>query len=137
MWPKNEQIKENILNNNSIVAKIIYKNFSILLTGDIEKIAEKQILYEYQNRKEMLKSNCLKIAHHGSQSSSTEEFLNAVTPKISLIGVGEQNKFGHPNIEVIERLKLIGTKIYRTDKDGEITIIIDRKGRIKIKKYCD
>lgn len=137
MWPKNEQIKENILNNNSIVAKIIYKNFSILLTGDIEKIAEKQILYEYQNNTEILKANCLKIAHHGSQSSSTEEFLNTVSPKISLIGVGEQNKFGHPNIEVIERLKLIGTKIYRTDKDGEITIIIDRKGRMKIKKYCD
>lgn len=84
LWPKIEQIQENILNNNSIVAKLSYKNFSMLLTGDIEEIAEKQILEEYKNSN-ILKSTILKIAHHGSKTSTTEEFLKFVNPQIALI----------------------------------------------------
>ncbi len=63
MWPKEEQIKANILNNNSIVAKLSYKNFSILLTGDIEEIAEKEILKEYESTS-LLKATILKVGHH-------------------------------------------------------------------------
>lgn len=99
-----KQIAENILNNNSIVAKLNYKNNSILFTGDIEKIAEKEILKEYE-KTNILKSDILKVGHHGSKTSSIEEFLKAVNPKIALIGVGENNTFGHPNDGVIERLK--------------------------------
>lgn len=109
LWPKTEQIQENILNNNSIVAKLIYKNFSIMLTGDIEEIAEKQILEEYKNSN-ILKSKVLKVAHHGSKSSSIQSFLEKVDPQIALIGVGENNTFGHPNTGVLERLNALRHK---------------------------
>ena len=104
LWPKDEQIQENILNNNSIVAKLVCNNFKMLFTGDIEAIAEEKIIKEYNNTN-ILNSDILKVAHHGSKGSSTQEFLNKVKPKIALIGVGENNKFGHPNEDVIERLK--------------------------------
>lgn len=109
LWPKIEQIPENILNNNSIVAKLIYKNFSMLFTADIEEIAEKQILEEYKYSN-ILESQILKVAHHGSKSSSTQVFLEKVKPKIALIGVGKDNTFGHPNNEVIERLNKLRYK---------------------------
>ena len=132
IWPKDEKIKENAINNNSIVAKLKYKNFSILLTGDIEKIAENEILKEYENSN-ILNANILKVAHHGSKSSSINEFLEKVKPQIALIGVGEKNTFGHPNTGVLNRLENLNTKIYRTDENGEITIKIDNKGKVKIK----
>lgn len=91
------------------MAKLLYKNFSILFTGDIEEIAEKQILEEYKNSN-ILKSEILKVAHHGSKTSSTQSFLENVKPKIALIGVGKDNTFGHPNDEVLERLNLLRCK---------------------------
>ena len=105
----------------------------MLFTGDIEEIAEKQILTEYKDSK-VLNSTILKVGHHGSKTSSTQEFLEAVKPKIALIGVGEHNTFGHPNERVIQRLQQYGTKIYRTDKNGEISIKIDKKCYYRIKK---
>ena len=106
LWPDNSKlVQENILNNNSIVCKLHYKNFSMLFTGDIEEAAEKQILQKYQNNLQVLNSTILKVAHHGSKTSSIREFLDIVKPKIVLIGVGENNKFGHPNEEVIKRLE--------------------------------
>lgn len=84
-WPEEEnQIAENALNNNSIVAKLIYGKFQMLFTGDIEQIAEEKILEKYGDN---LKSTALKVAHHGSNTSSIEEFIKAVQPKIALIGV--------------------------------------------------
>ena len=120
-------IKENILNNNSIVMQMKYKSITTLFTGDIEEIAEEQII------KENIEADILKIAHHGSKTSSTQKFLEKVKPKIALIGVGENNKFGHPNIEVIKRLENLNTKIFRTAQNGEITIKINHLGKIKIK----
>lgn len=106
IWPDKENIiKENSLNNNSLVMKMIYKNFSMLFTGDIEEIAERNILDIYKDNSDILKSDVLKTAHHGSKTSSINEFLNLVKPKIALIGVGKTNTFGHPNIEVLERLE--------------------------------
>lgn len=99
----------------------------MLFTGDIEQIAENQILHDYKNSISELKSTILKVAHHGSKTSSIDEFVEAVTPTIALIGVGENNKFGHPNNEVIKRLEERKVKIYRTDQMGEITIIITPK----------
>ena len=103
LWPQKDQIQENILNNNSIVTRLTYKAFSMLFTGDIEEIAEEKILETVD--KKMLKADVLKIAHHGSKTSSTQEFIENVNPKIALIGVGANNTFGHPNEGVIERLK--------------------------------
>ena len=81
----------------------------MLFTGDIEEIAEKQILEEYKNSN-ILKSEILKVAHHGSKCSSIQSFLEKVKPKIALIGVGKDNTFGHPNDEVIERLNILRYK---------------------------
>ena len=106
LWPNNERlISENALNNNSIVCKLIYNNFSMIFTGDIEEIAEKEMLKEYKKDLGILSSHVLKVAHHGSKTSSIKEYIDAVNPKLALIGVGENNKFGHPNEEVIMRLK--------------------------------
>ena len=131
---KQKLITENNLNNNSLLIKLKYNDFSMLFTGDIEEIAEKQILDEYKNS-DILKTTILKVAHHGSKTSSIQEFINEVKPKIALIGVGKNNKFGHPNEDVLERLELIGARIYRNDESGEINIFVNKKGNIKTKKF--
>ena len=108
LWPNNSNlITENSLNNNSIVCKLNYKNFSMLFTGDIEEEAERGILQQYKNNLQIFNSDILKIAHHGSNTSSTLDFLEAANPKIALIGVGKDNKFGHPKEEVLKRLEAI------------------------------
>ena len=124
LWPsEKDMIVDNWINNNSLVFKLVYKDFSIMFTGDIEEEAEKAILEQYSNNINKLQANVLKIAHHGSKTSTTEDFLKTVSPKIALIGVGKNNNFGHPNEQVIERLKKNGVKVYRTDTDGEISIL--------------
>lgn len=132
LFPEKNLIGENVLNNNSIVAKLVYRNFSMLFTGDIEEIAERKILEKYANTNN-LNASILKVAHHGSKSSSIKEFLSVVRPRIALIGVGKDNSFGHPNYEVINRLEDIGTKIYRTDENGEISLEINKNGKVKLK----
>ena len=133
LWPDKENIVgENILNNNSIVCKLKYKKLSILFTGDVEEMAEKRIVELYGDK---LKADIIKVAHHGSKTSSIEELIKAVSPRIAIIGVGKNNKFGHPNEEVIDRLKKNDTKIYRTDEMGEILLQIKRNGKISIDSY--
>ena len=134
LWPTNNQITTNILNNNAIVCNLHYKNFSMLFTEDIEKIAEIEILEKYSRTTQFLKANILKVGHHGSKSSSISEFLNTVKPQIAVIGVGKNNKFGHPNSEVLQRLENINSKIFRTDLNGEITIEVNKRSKYKIKE---
>lgn len=106
LWPDSTNvISDNVLNNNSLVCKLEYKNFSMLFTGDIEEKAERAMLEKYKNDLRILKTTILKVAHHGSKTSSSKEFLKAIKPKIALIGVGKDNKFGHPNDGVLERLE--------------------------------
>ena len=134
LWPDmGNKINENVLNNNSLICKLVYKKFSILFTGDIEEIAEKAILKKYKDSK-LLKSTILKVAHHGSKTSSSKEFISAVNPQIALIGVGSNNKFGHPSDITIENLKSINCKLYRTDTDGEISITVDNNKMVIFKK---
>ena len=123
------------LNANAIVAKmyctIKNKTTTIMFTGDIEEKAEEELVKIYVDK---LKADILKVAHHGSKTSSTAEFLKYVSPKIALIGVGKDNTFGHPNSGVLSRLEDINAKIYRTDKLGEITVTISKsKTSIKTK----
>ena len=132
LWPKEEQIQENILNNNAIVMKLNYNKFSMLFTGDIEKKAEEEICNTY-GKSNVLESTILKVAHHGSKTSSTEEFLEKTKPIISLIGVGKNNLFKHPSDEVISRLEEMNIKIYRTDLNGEISINVKENGKMYIK----
>ena len=109
LFPEKNLIGDNILNNNSLVFKMEYKEFQMLFTGDIEEIAEKKILSKYKNTN-ILKATVLKVAHHGSKTSSITDFIDAVNPQIALIGVGENNKFGHPNEVVLERLMDLRSK---------------------------
>ena len=102
LFPTSDLIQENVINNNSLVVKLEYKDFKMLFTGDIEEIAEERLLKLYD--KEELKADILKVPHHGSKTSSSQKFLEAVSPKLALIGVGENNKFGHPNDEVLNRI---------------------------------
>ena len=128
LWPKKEEmISENSINNNSLVLKITFGNFSILFTGDIEKVAEEKILKEYEGKQKLLQSTILKVAHHGSKTSSIKEFIKKVNPKCALIGVGKDNKFGHPSNITLETLKQLNTKIYRTDQCGEISIKVTKQ----------
>ena len=124
LWPSSSNsISENAINNNALVCKLYYKNFTCIFTGDIEEEAEEKILKLYTNNLDTLKSTILKVAHHGSNSSSKIEFLKAVSAKVALIGVGSNNLYGHPSNEVVKRLENLGAKIYRTDLNGEIIIL--------------
>lgn len=128
LWPQEDKITENRINNNAIVMKLNYNGFSCLFTGDIEKIAEDKIVSLYKD-KFVLESDILKVAHHGSKTSTTENFLELINPKNCLIGVGKNNLFGHPSNEIVERLEKLDVKVYRTDINGEISIIVNNKGK--------
>ncbi len=133
LWPDEEnKVIENSVNNNSLVFTLNYQNISVLFTGDIEEIAEKRIL-NICNKE--LKADILKVAHHGSKTSSCINILNAIDPKIALIGVGANNKFGHPSDDTINNLNKIKCSIYRTDEHGEIEIILKEKRKISINTH--
>lgn len=105
LWPNsNKIVSDNSMNNNALVCKLTYKDFTMLFTGDIELEAEKVLVSKYKDTK-TLKASILKVGHHGSKTSSTPDFLNLIKPKIAFIGVGKNNTFGHPNEEVLQRLK--------------------------------
>lgn len=108
-------------NNSSIVMRVTYKDFSCMFTGDVEEKIEEKIIKSYPN----IRSVCLKVAHHGSDTSSSKAFLEAVRPEVSVIHVGADNAYGHPSEIILKRLKNIGTKVYRTDLDGTIIIKSD------------
>jgi len=133
LWPmenlKGKRVKND--DNTSIVAKLNFGLNSFLFTGDISKSVEEELIKKFN-----LNSDILKIAHHGSKTSTAEEFLKEVSPKIAVISVGankevktpdcdnkKRNKYGHPNCEVLERLKKLGIKILRTDEDSDIKIL--------------
>lgn len=109
-------------NNDSIVARLVYKEFSMLFTGDMEKIEEEEVLLSQRNK---LKATVLKVGHHGSVTSSTSAFLREVRPKAAVISVGLGNEYNHPHKEVIHRFEEHGIKVFRTDEDGEIEITTD------------
>ncbi len=110
-------LAQQSLNNTSLVIKLVYKRINLLFTGDIETPVEERLLDTDHN----LKSNILKVGHHGSITSSSEDFIARVNPSFAVISVGEHNKFGHPSQFVLDRLEERGIKVYRTDQSGAIT----------------
>lgn len=108
-------------NNESVVIMLKYGEVETLLTGDIEARAERQIILSGTN----LDADILKVAHHGSKTSTTEEFLYEVSPQVAVIQVGAKNRYGHPTPEVLKRLEEYDIKYYRTDMDGDIKVISD------------
>lgn len=124
----NSENYEN-LNDYSVVIRLAHGNNAFLFSGDAEAVSENEML----EKKHVLKSDVLKIGHHGSNTSTTDAFLKAVSPKHAVISVGKNNDYGHPNHDVLTRLTSAGVDIYRTDESG--TIIITSDGEtIKIDK---
>lgn len=109
------------LNNTSIVAKLIYRETNFLFMGDLEEEGELELIKSSFD----ISAQVIKIGHHGSSTSSTEEFLHAVNPEFAVISVGKDNVFGQPSQRVLRRLKNMGVKIFRTDEIGDVVIQSD------------
>ncbi len=101
-----------------IVPKLKLASTSVLLMGDAEKRLEYQLLFLRSD----LAADVLKVGHHGSKTSTTDEFLRAVSPKTAVISAGRKNRYGHPNQEVLDRLGSAGVRVLRTDQEGDIVI---------------
>lgn len=108
-------------NDASIVIKLDYMNNSFIFTGDAEAISEKDII----NSKVNLKADVLKLGHHGSRTSTSEEFLKKVNPKYAIITCGKNNDYGHPHKETLEKLNKFNIPFYRTDEQGTIILTSD------------
>jgi competence protein ComEC len=109
------------VNNYSIVIKITYKNNSFMFSGDAETISETEMLKKGFD----VKADVLKVGHHGSNSSTSDEFLKKVSPKYAVISVGKDNDYGHPHKETMKKLKDSGITVYRTDESGTIICTSD------------
>ncbi|MFK4171067.1 ComEC/Rec2 family competence protein [Paenibacillus lautus] len=109
------------LNAWSAVLKVTYKDTSFLFTGDAETRSEADML----KSPELLQVDVLKVGHHGSDTSTSQEFLNAVKPRYAVISAGKDNKYGHPKSVIINRLKKSKVTVYRTDTQGTITAVSD------------
>ncbi|SHI96849.1 competence protein ComEC [Clostridium cavendishii DSM 21758] len=128
VFAPNSEKYEN-LNNYSPIIKITYKNNSFLFTGDAERISEKEVLDKNLN----VKADVLKLGHHGSKTSTSKDFFNAVNPKIAIISVAKKNDYGHPNKETINLLNKSGIKYYMTSDEGTITLNSDGHSITKAK----
>lgn len=106
-------------NNTSIVARLVFDQNSFLFTGDAYKSVERKLIENQFH----LGSDVLKVGHHGSKTSNSKEFIEAVSPEVAVISVGKDNRYGHPHQDTLENLA--GIKILRTDLDGDIKIITD------------
>lgn len=121
LWPRKiiAGSKPKDANFPSVVIRISYGETSALLTGDLEERGEKELLKTTQN----IQSDILKLGHHGSRHSSSEDFLRAVNSSVALVSAGKDNQFGHPHEEVLERVK--DQDIYSTIEQGSVRIVSD------------
>src|SRR3990167_8590329 len=119
LWPNETAVSSSpeSSNNISVVSQLIYGQREFLFTGDIEKQVELNLAVAGID----LESDVLKVAHHGSKTSTNQLFLEKVNPNIAVISAGDKNPYGHPHQEVLERLKNV--KTYRTDQNGNIEIL--------------
>jgi len=118
---KDESAQEVSENNNSVVLRVIYGARKFLLTGDVEKETEQALL----EMPEFLQADLVKVAHHGSKTSSTQKFIDATQAKIAVIPVGNNSPFGHPHREITERWQHSGAKILKTGERGTISVSTD------------
>jgi competence protein ComEC len=119
--PEPDWERRRVRNDDSVVLEIVYRDVAVLLTGDISAEVEREIVPLLTPAK----TRVLKVAHHGSRTSSSDELLSAWRPQFALISAGRGNTFGHPAPEVLRRLEAIGAQVYRTDRDGQITLDTD------------
>lgn len=121
--PLLEQVSGSIENANSVILMLSYDNFRMLFTGDSEDETEERLLEKGFD----LQAQVLKVAHHGSKYASTEEFLKKVNPEAALISCGKDNNYGHPASPTLEKFQNNKIKVYRTDLQGDISVLSDGK----------
>lgn len=130
LYPKKDTVCLD-RNESSLILDVEYGQFTMLLTGDAPSSIEEEFIGKLRNE-----YTILKVAHHGSGESTSDEFLSKTNPLIGVISCGIDNSYGHPHKELMERLNNHNVKIYRTDELGQIIINADSKGNIKIKSAC-
>ena len=111
----------NDINDNSLVFRLEYKSFRMLFTGDAGETEERRLLASGAD----LRAAVLKVGHHGSAYGTTDAFVRAVSPRVAIVSVGRHNLFGHPSPDTVARLEVAGAVIFRTDRDGAVTITTD------------
>ncbi len=127
LWPRDPLLRDEsgevADNDNALVVRLVHGAVTVLLTGDIEAPAERQLVALEDGG---LRAPVLQVPHHGSQTSTTPELIDAVRPAIAVISAGADNPYGHPHAEVVNRLRAAGVTVYRTDVDG--TVLIESDG---------
>ncbi len=121
LWPADNAPVKTASNNDSLVMRLEDGQQTMLLTGDIENPVERKLTADG----DPLSADFLKVPHHGSKTSSTQGFLDAVHPRLAVVSVGEDNAFGQPNADVLGRIQQEGARLYRTDRDGAVTALSD------------
>jgi competence protein ComEC len=116
--------KNSVTNNNSIVCKMQYKDFSILFSGDAEHEAEQRIIKDYKGQ---LHADVLKVGHHGSKTASSLAYVQVIAPEAATISCAAGNEYKFPHKQPLDNLAKVSAKVYRTDQDGTISIVSDGK----------
>ena len=124
LGPTDEQVSSDDTNNASIVIRLSYRAVNFLFIGDAEEAEESTILRSGAD----VHAQILKLGHHGSRTSTNQEWLQAVSPEVGMISVGADNRYGHPQRETLDLLTRDRIKVYRTDQQGTITVVSDGSG---------
>ncbi|MFA5392466.1 MAG: hypothetical protein WC306_02095 [Candidatus Paceibacterota bacterium] len=132
IYPPENLIFSNDLNNSCLVLDLVLETNHFLFTGDISSTQEKKLSSFFASLEDQIK--VLKVAHHGSNYSSSDLFLKTLKPKVAIIEVGE-NSYNQPHPDVLKKLKDIGTQIFRTDINGTIQFLIDKTGVLIVKYF--
>jgi competence protein ComEC len=117
-------------NDASIALRLRYGPATVLFTGDLEALGEARLMAAAGGD---LRSTILKVPHHGSRTSSTREFLAAVAPCLAVVSCGYENRFGMPHADVVAAYRDRGTRLLRTDRDGAVTVTVERSGQVRVR----
>lgn len=118
LWPMKGWSGSESANDYSLVSRCVYHNVAFLFTGDIESVVENELLLRFAT----VDADVLKVAHHGSNTSTTQGFLNAVDPSFAVIQSGRENRFGHPHTRILRRIERKKITVLRTDVFGSISL---------------
>lgn len=128
LQPDIEKVAASDRNAQSLVLRLVYQGRSIILPGDADEAVERQIIEDW----DIPPVDVLKAGHHGSGSSTGEAWLQAIRPRVTVLSLGENNRYNHPHPDVLDRLEQVGSTIYRTDRQGGIVVQIDHKGTLTV-----